>query len=486
MPGTVSTYQPLRRKRFWSPLLSWPCPVCSRQPPRHPLHGYVPATGTEVLLLLFLGDRGAAQLVTDQHRGSHHAPPGAAIELAARGGTPVRKGLAVGPSRMGAAWKLWFLHPAYFLFVRMLSRSRPSTCGMTQLVLRTLCPRTVCGEQGGPLMPALYSLGQHPMLAAGERMAAFLDDTYALTTSERAGPAFQVLARHSAEHCHIQLNQRKACAWNAVRPTGSLPQSHRGWLCQVCVWVHMLLREPSLQSRTNHDELPQRLPELEGLQASWPLLLFCCLIPTVLASHVAPVCNTCAGEHDKAIVSALANLLGRDGIPHPACAIARLQLSLGDFVARWSAPAPLAPCLRAASSGGVASCEVEPARLARRRFTTVPTCPALAYSSGFFRVPPAPPPQVLLPVSSLSGPSWRPPCCLRAIRVLRGQRCPLERCAARVCHEAGARVTCNTRDAERVFFDSVTGHLSTSDISRLKSGGNGRIGAVAQRHGSCR
>ena len=82
------------QQRASSALLSWPCPVCSASlPAESPMFlpraverctladGYIPAAAQEVLVLLFLGERGAAQLVAaaNQNRRSHHAPPGAAI-----------------------------------------------------------------------------------------------------------------------------------------------------------------------------------------------------------------------------------------------------------------------------------------------------------------------------------------------------------------------------------------------------------------------
>ena len=54
------------------------------------------------------------------------------------------------------------------------------------------------GEQGDPLMPALFSLGQHQalqaaheQLQAGETLCAFLDDIYVTVSSERVRPVYQ-------------------------------------------------------------------------------------------------------------------------------------------------------------------------------------------------------------------------------------------------------------------------------------------------------
>ena len=55
-------------------------------------------------------------------------------------------------------------------------------------------------EQGDPLVPGLYALGQHDSLVAasaslraGEYLAAFLDDLYVVTVPERAAPLLRVV-----------------------------------------------------------------------------------------------------------------------------------------------------------------------------------------------------------------------------------------------------------------------------------------------------
>ena len=56
------------------------------------------------------------------------------------------------------------------------------------------------GEQGCPLMPALYALAQHDALVSAngnllpiERVFSFLDDLYVVTCRTRAGEAFHCL-----------------------------------------------------------------------------------------------------------------------------------------------------------------------------------------------------------------------------------------------------------------------------------------------------
>ena len=75
------------------------------------------------------------------------------------------------------------------------------------------------GEQGDPLMSALYALGQHEALRqataelqAGEHLFAFLDDLYLLVSKARVAAAYSTLATGVAEHAGVQshLGQLRA------------------------------------------------------------------------------------------------------------------------------------------------------------------------------------------------------------------------------------------------------------------------------------
>ena len=63
------------------------------------------------------------------------------------------------------------------------------------------------GEQGDPLMPALYAIAQHPALAAvhaqlreGEAVFAFLDDIYVVAVPERIRELQDACQRALREH----------------------------------------------------------------------------------------------------------------------------------------------------------------------------------------------------------------------------------------------------------------------------------------------
>jgi hypothetical protein len=76
------------------------------------------------------------------------------------------------------------------------------------------------GEQGCPLMPALFALAQHDALvsAAGklqpnERLFAFLDDLYVVSTPTRAATAFQTVAEEVETHAGVKSHLGKLRAW---------------------------------------------------------------------------------------------------------------------------------------------------------------------------------------------------------------------------------------------------------------------------------
>ena len=78
------------------------------------------------------------------------------------------------------------------------------------------------GDQGDPMMPLLYSLGQHGALEAphsqftrGERTLAFLDDTFIVTPNAGGvGPACGCVQDALRNHCGIQVHVGKTEIWN--------------------------------------------------------------------------------------------------------------------------------------------------------------------------------------------------------------------------------------------------------------------------------
>lgn len=94
------------------------------------------------------------------------------------------------------------------------------------------------GEQGDPLMPALYCLGPHSALSqahsqlqAEEHVYAFLDDIYAVVPSARVRPVLNLLSHHPSTGAHVQLHQGKTRLWNAagVQPPNT-SSFHQAWV----------------------------------------------------------------------------------------------------------------------------------------------------------------------------------------------------------------------------------------------------------------
>ena len=88
-------------------------------------------------------------------------------------------------------------------------------------------------EQGDPLAPALYALGQHTALEAasaelrdGEFLAAFLDDLYVVASAERARPAIDSVTGAVELHAGVAANRGKTGS-TAPRRGLRLPESRR-------------------------------------------------------------------------------------------------------------------------------------------------------------------------------------------------------------------------------------------------------------------
>ena len=146
-------------------------------------------------------------------------------------------------------------------------RSHPNKCGMTQTGLHII-QQAEGGEQGDPLMPALYSLGQHGALEAvhaqmqpNELLVAFLDDVITIARPDRVGLAHQHLADELWAHCRVRLNSGKTRIWNlsgrvppALRrpPVGLVPAAgqlkNKGSQCSVSLSGRRPLCVPSFSS----------------------------------------------------------------------------------------------------------------------------------------------------------------------------------------------------------------------------------------------
>jgi len=243
------------------------------------------------------------------------------------------------------------------------------------------------GEQGDPLMPALYCLGQHAALVMAkqkmqydETLAAFLDDLYAVADKERARDVFDIVTQEVQEIAGIRTNLGKLQLYSeaggeaprgfedmqAQRTetegkiwTSDSPQpEHRG-----IVVLGSPLGSPEFCAAFAEDRMQkelkflQWLPELEDLQVAW-LLLYFCAVPR--ANHILrllppSLSATYASRHDSAIISCLETLMKVQPLTPLQRSVAALRGSLGGLglrsatrtaaAAYWAAWADALPML---------------------------------------------------------------------------------------------------------------------------------------------
>ena len=194
------------------------------------------------------------------------------------------------------------------------------------------------GGQGCPLMPALFALAQHDALvsAAGklqpnERLFAFLDDLYVVSTPTRAATAFQTVAEEVETHAGVKSHLGKLRAW--CRKPLSPPADFTNY--GTYAWTSdktptqrglVILGTPIGPPefiRTHADERMQkellplrRLHELSDLQCQWVLLSQCA---TARANHTIRILPPDASRyyaeaHDEAIWTAFCSLLGAEDL----------------------------------------------------------------------------------------------------------------------------------------------------------------------------
>ena len=163
------------------------------------------------------------------------------------------------------------------------------------------------GEQGDPLMPMLYVLGQHQALRSvqfrlrpHERLLAFHDDVYAVAQPERIVAVHRILGEELWQHSRIRINAGKTQIWNrgghvpsgyetllnearAINPHAEVwfggsdrPPEERGIrVLGTPLGTAEFVRSQLDATEAAHQLLLQRIPAVQDLQSAWLLLLFC-------------------------------------------------------------------------------------------------------------------------------------------------------------------------------------------------------------------
>ena len=269
---------------------------------------------------------------------------------------------------------------------------RRSTCGKTPLVSCTPSHRARGGEQGDPLMPLLFAVGQHQALEAvkgqldGDHLLAYLDDTFIVTQPESIGDSFRSLETELWNRAKIRIHGGKTKIWNRVgiRPPicdeferraraidpsaivwrGSEVPCHQQGLKVLCTplghpeFVRQFLEKVA----TKHDSLLSRIP-VHDLQSAWLILLHCAAArANFLLRVVSPDLVEHFARHDHQIWECLARILDVDLNQCEAGmkASASLPLSMGGLglrsavrtrvPANWSSWADCLPMVHARTS----------------------------------------------------------------------------------------------------------------------------------------
>ena len=218
------------------------------------------------------------------------------------------------------------------------------------------------GEQGDPLMPALFSLGQHQALEAvarrllpTEQLFAFLDDLYVVCQPGRVVDVHHIIAvelwshakiriQHGRHRCGTaeesslqrlsflqaaaQVSDPDALVW---RGNAALPEAEQGIKILGTPLGHPAFVQSFLRKKTeDHALLLGGILEVPDLQSAWLILLYCVSTRANYLLRALPPCVTeeFAARHDESSRACLTSLLDRV-LPDDRWELASLPLSLG-------------------------------------------------------------------------------------------------------------------------------------------------------------
>ena len=193
------------------------------------------------------------------------------------------------------------------------------------------------GEQGDPLMPALFCLAVRPalqaaqgMLQSGEGVFAYLDDVYLLTRPERARDALDTVSRNLGESCGIAVNQGKLQSWsrsggeapavsaaldtadNRVWRGSELPERNGVTIVGTPIGHTAFVDRTADEKLAEQGALATEVLRMPSTQSTWLLFLFC-VVPRInhLLRTVPPAqAAGLASRHDDRIFRSFCDIIG--------------------------------------------------------------------------------------------------------------------------------------------------------------------------------
>ena len=234
------------------------------------------------------------------------------------------------------------------------------------------------GEQGDPLMPLLFSLGQHPALEAVQRQCpdhtvmAFLDDIYLVSKTQEVREGYVSVERELWRHAKIRVHEGKTHIWNlagikpeicdvlqraaeAAKPgarvwRGSeVPTEEQGIKVLGAPVGHRdFVRKHLERILEQHEVLLNGIPRVPDVQSAWLLLLHCASARANYQLRVMrPECVLeFARAHDENMWRGLCTILE---VPTTACSrnardLSSLPLSLGGLGLRSATRTRVSAC----------------------------------------------------------------------------------------------------------------------------------------------
>ena len=219
------------------------------------------------------------------------------------------------------------------------------------------------GDQGDPLKPMLFALGQHQALveaqarlSGDEKLFAFLDDIYITSSPGRVLEVHTIIQEELWNHANIHFHHGKTRVWNrgGVELEGSaeltrmaqqvrldaivwrgdlqLPRDQKGLkVLGVPIGQPENVREFLAAKTREQATLFQRIPCIQNIQAAFLLLLMCgSTRANFWLRAVQPeLTEGFAHRHDTAVWGCLCAILGTPSAPGEAQMIATLALSAG-------------------------------------------------------------------------------------------------------------------------------------------------------------